>query len=101
MAITRQRSGDGSLGWNGGVMFLGCAVDTGGKAVPPKLPESLDLDFGEVCVFLPKEHSGGGEDVHEVVKVGCGHIEFQMFVSTARSLGSPVQSVNEYKAEIA
>jgi hypothetical protein len=78
MATNRHRSGDGSLGRNGGAMFLGSAVDAGGKAVPPQLPEVLDLDFWEVCVFLPEEYFGGGKNVHKGVEAVFGHFEFQM-----------------------
>jgi hypothetical protein len=54
------------------------AVDAGGKAVPPKLPGSLDFDFWKALVFLPEDRVRGGENVNEVVKGGFRHIEFQM-----------------------
>jgi hypothetical protein len=54
------------------------AIDVGGKAVPPKLPESLDFDFWEALIFFPEGRFGGGEGVNEVVEGGCRHFEFQM-----------------------
>lgn len=37
------------------------------------MPESLDLGFSEVFVFLPKDRFGAGEDVQEAVEVGFRH----------------------------
>jgi hypothetical protein len=54
------------------------AVDAGGKAVPPKLPESLDFDFWKALVFLPEDRFGGGENGNEVVEGGFRHTKFQM-----------------------
>jgi hypothetical protein len=54
------------------------AVDAVAKAVPSKLPESLDFDFWEVRIFVPEDRFGGGEDANEVVEGGCRHFEFQM-----------------------
>jgi hypothetical protein len=78
MAVTRQRSGDGSLRGGDGAMSFRGAVDAGGKAVPPKLPESLDFDFWKALVFLPEDRFVGGDNVNEVVEGGFRHIEFQM-----------------------
>jgi hypothetical protein len=77
MATNRHRSGDGLLSRNGGAMFFRSAFNAGRKAVPPKLPESLDLDFVEVCVFLLKDRFGGGEDADEGIEGCCGHFDFQ------------------------
>jgi hypothetical protein len=88
MAVTRQHSGDGSLGGDGQAMSFRSAVNVGANAVPLKLPESLDFGVWEVCIFLPEDRFGGGEDVNEVVEGGCRH-----FISVARSLSSLVQSV--------
>jgi hypothetical protein len=68
------------------------AVDAGGKAVPPKLPEPLDFDFWEVLIFLPEYRFGGGEDVDEVVEGGFRHFEFQMLHTRGRRLepSSPI-----------
>ena len=57
-------------------MFSRSAVDVGGEAVPPKLPESLDFNFWEVRIFLPENRFGGGENVHKGVERIFGHIKF-------------------------
>jgi hypothetical protein len=62
------------------------AVDAGGKAVPPKLPESLDFGFWEALIFLPEDRFGGGEDVNEVVEGGYRHFEFQMLYIRGQKL---------------
>jgi hypothetical protein len=74
-------------------MFFRGAIDAGGKAVPPKLPESLDFDFWEALVFLPEERFGGSEDVNEVVEGGCRHFEFQMLYIRGQKLelSSPIR----------
>jgi hypothetical protein len=56
MAIIRQRSGDGRA------MSFRSAVNVGANAVP----ESLDFNVWEVCIFLPEDRFVGGEDVNEV-----------------------------------
>jgi hypothetical protein len=74
------------------------AIDAGGKAVPPKLPELLDFDFWEVLIFLPEERFGGGEDFDEIVEGGCRHFEFQMLYIRGQKpeLSSPIrQTSNE------
>jgi hypothetical protein len=58
----------------------------GAKAVPPKLPESLDFDFWEALIFLPEDRFGAGEDVNEVVEGGCRHFEFQMLYIRGQKL---------------
>jgi hypothetical protein len=100
MAITRQRSGDGSLrGDDRAISFRG-TVDAGGKAVPPKLPESLDFDFWQAPIFLPEDRFGGSEDVNEVVEGSCRHIEFQILYIRGQKLelSRPICQ-GEYKAE--
>ena len=74
-------------------MFFRGAIDAGGKAVPPKLPESLDFGFWEALVFLPEERFGGSEDVNEVVEGGCRHFEFQMLYIRGQKLelSSPIR----------
>ena len=100
MAVTRQRSGAGSLGGGNRAMSFRGAIDAGGKAVPPKLPESLDFDFWEFRIFMPEDRFGGGEDVNEVVEGGCCHVEFQMLYIRGQKLelSSPIRS-SEYEAE--
>ena len=50
----RQCSGDESLGRNRGAMFFLSGVNAGEDAVPPKLPESLNFDFGEASIYFPE-----------------------------------------------
>jgi hypothetical protein len=93
VTVTRQRSGGGSLGGNDRALFFRGAIDAGGKAVPPKLPESLDFDFWEVLIFLPEDRFGGGEDVDEVIEGGFRHFEFQMLYTRGQKLelSSPIR----------
>jgi hypothetical protein len=93
VTVTRQRSGDGSLGGDDRAMSFRGAIDAGGKAVPPKLPELLDFDFWEVLIFLPEDRFGGGEDVDEGVEGGFRHCEFQMLYIRGQKpeLSSPIR----------
>jgi hypothetical protein len=72
------------------------AINAGGRAVPPKLPESLDFDFWEALIFLPEDGFGAGEDVIEVVEGGCRHFEFQMLYICGQKLelSSPIRQVS-------
>jgi hypothetical protein len=92
MTVTRQRSGGGSLGGDDRAMSFRGAVDSGGKAVPLKLPEPLDFDFWEALIFFPEDRFRGGEDVNEVVEGGCRHFEFQMLYIHGQKLelSSPI-----------
>jgi hypothetical protein len=92
MAVTRH----GSLGGDGRAMSFRGAVNVGGNAVPPKLPESLDFDFWEARIFLPEDRFGGGEDVNEAVEGGCRHFEFQMLYIRGQKLelSSPIRQAS-------
>ena len=86
----------GSLRGDDRAMSFRGTIDAGGKAVPPKLPESLDFDFWEALIFLPEGHFGGGEDVNEVVEGCCRHIEFQMLYIRGQKLelSSPIRQAS-------
>jgi len=68
------------------------AINAGGKAVPPKLPESLDFDIWEACIFLPEDRLRGGSNANEVVEGGYLHFEFQMLYIRGQKLklSSPI-----------
>ena len=96
MAVTRQRWGGGSLGGDGRAMSFRGAVNVGANAVPLKLPESLDFDVWEACIFLPEDFFRGGDDANEVVKGGCRHFEFQMLYIRGQKLelSSPIRQAS-------
>src|SRR5437763_1874693 len=96
MAVTRQRSGDGSLGGEDRAMSFRGAFDAGAKAVPPKLPESLDFAIWEVRIFLPEDLFGGGEDFNEVVEGSRRHFEYQMLYIRGQKLelSSPIRQAS-------
>jgi hypothetical protein len=93
MAVTRQRSGHGSLEGGDQAMSL---RDARGKEVPRKLPESLDFDFWEALIFLPEDRLGGGGNVSEVVEEACRHLEFQMLYIRGQELelSSPIRQAS-------
>ena len=93
LATNRQGSRDGPLASIGRGMLFGSAVDPGGEAVPPKFPKTLDFDLAQVCVFVPEEYLGGGENALEFVERGLRHFEFQTVVSRCQKLGlsSPIR----------
>ena len=72
------------------------AFDAGAKAVPPKLPESLDFAIWEVRIFLPEDLFGGGEDFNEVVEGSRRHFEYQMLYIRGQKLelSSPIRQVS-------
>ena len=100
MAVTRQRSGDGSLGGDHRATFFRGAVEADAKGSPLKFPESLDLGFWEVRIFLEEDRFGGVEDGKEVVEVSFRHFEFQMLYIRGQKLelSSPIRQ-SEYRAE--
>ena len=70
-------------------------VEAGDKAVPPKLPESLDFDFWKALVFLPEDRFEGGENANEVAEGGFRHIEFQMLIRSQKlELSSPIRQAS-------
>ena len=99
MAVTRQRSGDGSLGGDHRATSFRGAVEVDAKALPPKFPESMDLDFWEVRIFLEEDRFGGvkdGNEMVEVVEVSFRHFEFQMLYIRGQKLelSSPIRQVS-------
>ena len=69
------------------------------KAFPPKFPESFDLDFWEVRIFLEEDRFGGvkdGNEVVEVVDVSFRHFKFQMLYIRGQKLelSSPIRQVS-------
>ena len=99
MAVTRQRSGDGSLGGDHRATSFRGAVEADAKGFPPKFPESLDLGFWEVRIFLEEDRFGGvedGKEVVEVVEVSIRHFEFQMLYIRGQKLelSSPIRQAS-------